>query len=52
MAAPLTCWCHFCDVCFPCARPDAKAALYTDSLKKGDLLLNRIQKLSKVVDME
>ncbi|KAL6763621.1 26S proteasome regulatory complex [Haematococcus lacustris] len=33
-------------------RPDAKNALYHDSIKKGDLLLNRIQKLSKVIDVE
>lgn len=33
-------------------RPDAKNALYQDSIKKGDLLLNRIQKLSKVIDVE
>eukprot|EP00197_Chlamydomonas_leiostraca_P006357 CAMPEP_0202865208 /NCGR_PEP_ID=MMETSP1391-20130828/5343_1 /ASSEMBLY_ACC=CAM_ASM_000867 /TAXON_ID=1034604 /ORGANISM="Chlamydomonas leiostraca, Strain SAG 11-49" /LENGTH=387 /DNA_ID=CAMNT_0049545013 /DNA_START=77 /DNA_END=1240 /DNA_ORIENTATION=+ len=33
-------------------RPDARSALYAESLKKGDLLLNRIQKLSKVIDME
>lgn len=33
-------------------RPDERSALYMESLKKGDLLLNRIQKLSKVIDME
>ncbi|GLC35455.1 hypothetical protein PLESTB_000205300 [Pleodorina starrii] len=33
-------------------RPDAKNALYADTLKKGDLLLNRVQKLSRVIDME
>lgn len=34
------------------SRPDERSALYMESLKKGDLLLNRIQKLSKVIDME
>ncbi|GAX76349.1 hypothetical protein CEUSTIGMA_g3795.t1 [Chlamydomonas eustigma] len=33
-------------------RPDNKNALYQDTIKKGDALLNRIQKLSKVIDME
>jgi 26S proteasome regulatory subunit N7 len=33
-------------------RADAKSALYQDTIKKGDLLLNRIQKLSKVIDIE
>ena len=33
-------------------RPDTKNGYYQDSIKKGDLLLNRIQKLSKVVDVE
>eukprot|EP00798_Chlamydomonas_sp_ICE-L_P025811 gene25811-11486_t len=28
-------------------KPDAKNALYQESIKKGDILLNRIQKLSK-----
>jgi len=38
----------------PCAplRPDNKNALYQDTIKKGDVLLNRIQKLSKVIDVE
>ncbi|MEW5313848.1 MAG: hypothetical protein WDW38_005381 [Sanguina aurantia] len=36
----------------PMSRPDAKNALYQESIKKGDLLLNRIQKLSKVIDIE
>mmetsp|Transcript_31818 Transcript_31818/g.38478 ORF Transcript_31818/g.38478 Transcript_31818/m.38478 type:complete len:396 (+) Transcript_31818:151-1338(+) len=31
-------------------RPDAKNALYQTTIKQGDLLLNRIQKLSKVID--
>lgn len=34
------------------SRPDAKSALYIDTIKKGDLLLSRIQKLSKVIDVE
>ncbi|KAG2497130.1 hypothetical protein HYH03_004721 [Edaphochlamys debaryana] len=33
-------------------RPDAKNALYADTLKSGDLLLSRVQKLSRVIDME
>jgi hypothetical protein len=33
-------------------RPDNKNALYQDSIKKGDALLNRIQKLSKIIDIE
>ena len=33
-------------------RPDLKNAQYQQSLKQGDLLLNRLQKLSKVVDIE
>jgi len=32
-------------------RPDAKNALYQKTIKQGDLLLNRIQKLSKVIDL-
>eukprot|EP00879_Flechtneria_rotunda_P004844 GHRR01005117.1.p1 GENE.GHRR01005117.1~~GHRR01005117.1.p1 ORF type:complete len:388 (+),score=142.07 GHRR01005117.1:202-1365(+) len=33
-------------------RPDAKNALYLETIKRGDLLLNRVQKLSRVVDVE
>lgn len=33
-------------------RPDTKNYLYQQTIKQGDLLLNRIQKLSKVVDLE
>eukprot|EP00891_Asterochloris_glomerata_P007406 jgi/Astpho2/7406/fgenesh1_pm.00114_%23_14_t len=33
-------------------RPDAKNAQYQQTIKQGDLLLNRIQRLSKVVDLE
>eukprot|EP00877_Chromochloris_zofingiensis_P004594 jgi/Chrzof1/14135/Cz08g26110.t1 len=33
-------------------RPDVKNALYQDSIKEGDLLLNRIQKLSRVIDVQ
>ena len=36
----------------PACRPDAKTALYQAAIKQGDLLLNRVQKLSKVVDIE
>lgn len=32
-------------------RPDAKNALYQDTIKQGDFLLNRIQKLSRVIDL-
>ncbi|KAK7819525.1 26s proteasome non-atpase regulatory subunit 6 like protein [Quercus suber] len=32
-------------------RPDAKNALYEATIKQGDFLLNRIQKLSRVVDL-
>ncbi|GLE00935.1 hypothetical protein PINS_up009732 [Pythium insidiosum] len=32
-------------------RPDAKNAQYQDAIKKGDLLLNRIQKLSRVINV-
>ncbi|CAM8925006.1 unnamed protein product [Rhodiola kirilowii] len=31
--------------------PDAKNALYQDTIKQGDFLLNRIQKLSRVIDL-
>ncbi len=33
-------------------RPDAKNHLYHQSIKQGDLLLNKLQKLSKVIDLE
>jgi len=33
-------------------RPDGKNGLYQQVIKGGDLLLNRLQKLSKVVDVE
>jgi 26S proteasome regulatory subunit N7 len=32
-------------------RPDAKNAQYQDAIKQGDLLLNRIQKLSRVINV-
>ena len=32
-------------------RPDAKNAQYQNAIKQGDLLLNRIQKLSKVMNV-
>jgi len=32
-------------------RPDQKAALYHSTLKQGDVLLNRIQKLARVINM-
>lgn len=33
-------------------RPDAKNALYLETIRRGDLLLNRVQKLSRVIDMD
>ena len=33
-------------------RPDAKNAMYQTALRQGDHLLNKLQKLSKVVDIE
>lgn len=33
-------------------RPDAKNAQYQTTLKQGDLLLNRLQKLSRAIDVE
>lgn len=30
-------------------RPDAKNALYQSMIKQGDALLNRVQKLSRVI---
>jgi 26S proteasome regulatory subunit N7 len=35
-----------------CCRPDAKNALYLETIKRGDLLLNRVQKLSRVIDVD
>lgn len=32
-------------------RPDAKNALYHRTIKQGDLLLNRVQKLARVIDI-
>lgn len=32
-------------------RPDSKNALYQSTIKQGDFLLNRIQKLSRVIDL-
>ncbi|KAJ1328841.1 26S proteasome non-ATPase regulatory subunit 6 [Batrachochytrium salamandrivorans] len=32
-------------------RPDAKNAQYQNSIKQGDLLLTRIQKLSRVISV-
>ncbi|GBG85988.1 hypothetical protein CBR_g40800 [Chara braunii] len=32
-------------------RPDAKNALYHATIKQGDVLLNRLQRLSRVIDM-
>jgi len=32
-------------------RPDGKNALYQATIKQGDLLLNRIQKLARVFDL-
>ncbi|KAM7258332.1 hypothetical protein ACFE04_014073 [Oxalis oulophora] len=33
-------------------RPDSKNALYQATIKQGDFLLNRIQKLSQVIDLD
>jgi 26S proteasome regulatory subunit N7 len=33
-------------------RPDQKNALYLETIRRGDLLLNRVQKLSRVVDVD
>lgn len=33
-------------------RPDVRNAAYQDVIRKGDLLLNRIQKLSRIIDIE
>ena len=33
------------------SRPDKKNAQYQDVIKKGDLLLNQIQKLVRVIDV-
>lgn len=33
-------------------RPDLRNARYQDVIRKGDLLLNRIQKLSRIIDIE
>jgi hypothetical protein len=38
--------------CLPTCRPDAKNALYLETIKRGDLLLNRVQKLSRVIDVD
>mmetsp|Transcript_3560 Transcript_3560/g.7763 ORF Transcript_3560/g.7763 Transcript_3560/m.7763 type:complete len:135 (-) Transcript_3560:711-1115(-) len=33
------------------ARPDARNSIYESTIKQGDLLLNRVQKLSRVIDI-
>lgn len=33
-------------------RPDQKNALYLETIRRGDLLLNRVQKLSRVIDVD
>ena len=33
-------------------RPDKKSAQYHQTIKQGDLVLNRLQKLAKVADVE
>lgn len=33
------------------SRPDSKNWQYQETIKKGDLLLNRVQKLSRVINM-
>jgi 26S proteasome regulatory subunit N7 len=42
---------HIACCSFSC-RPDAKNALYLETIKRGDLLLNRVQKLSRVIDVD
>ena len=32
-------------------RPDTKNARYQETIKQGDLLLNRVQKLSRVINL-
>ena len=32
-------------------RPDAKNAQYQQTIKQGDILLNRVQKLSRVINV-
>ena len=38
--------------CALCCRPDKKNAQYQATIKQGDLVLNRLQKLAKVADVE
>ena len=38
--------------CLVSHRPDAKNAQYQQTIRHGDLLLNRLQRLAKVVDLE
>ena len=33
-------------------QPDTKNTLYQQTIKKGDVLLNRVQKLGRVIDMD
>jgi len=33
-------------------RPDAKSAQYLATIKQGDFLLNRVQKLSRVINLD
>lgn len=44
--------CHIYSPLPPPSRPDIKNGLYQDSIRKGDLLLNRVQKLSRIIDVE
>ena len=34
------------------ARPDAKSGQYLATIKQGDHLLNRVQKLSRVINLD
>ncbi len=44
--------CHQVSGIIETKRPDAKNALYLETIRKGDLLLNRVQKLSRVIDVD
>ena len=48
----LCAWSHVLTCVMVSRRPDAKNAQYQAAIKQGDLILNRLQKLSRVVDMD
>ena len=43
--------CSTINLKWPC-RADAKNAHYQATIKQGDLLLNRLQRLAKIIDVE